>query len=52
MYTVGAENITSYKRVNSATAVPDTDTYLELKMLCLFDFVLKSENKGIISHEK
>ena len=29
--------------VVSAAAGPDTDTYFELKMLCLFHFVLKSE---------
>ena len=41
--------MTSYERVKSATAGPVTDTYFELKMLCLFYFVLKSENTGIIS---
>ena len=46
------KNITMYERVNSATAVSVTDTYFELKMLCLFYFVLKSENTGIILHEK
>ena len=32
-----------YERVKSATAGPVTDTYFELKMLCLFYFVLESE---------
>ena len=45
MYTVGAKKYD----VVSATARPVTDTYFELKMLCLFYFVLKSENTGIIS---
>ena len=40
--------MTSYERVKSTTAGPVTDTYFELKMLCLFYFVLKSENKGQI----
>ena len=43
MYTVGAK-----KNVVSATVGPVTDTYFELEMLCLFYFVLKSENTGII----
>ena len=37
--------MTTYGKVKSATAGPVTDTYLELKMLCLFYFVLKSEKK-------
>ena len=49
---LGLENITSYERVNSATPVPVSDTYFELKMPCLLYCVLKSENTGIISHEK
>ena len=32
--------------VKSATVGPVTDTYLELKMLCLFYFVLESEKKA------
>ena len=32
-----------------ATAGTVTDTYFELKILCLFYIVLKSENTGIIS---
>ena len=44
MFTIGAKY-----DVVSATAGPVTDTYFELKMLCLFYFVLKSENTGIIS---
>ena len=39
------KNMTSYERVKSATAGPVTHTYFE----CLFYFVLKSENTGIIS---
>ena len=38
-----------YELVKSATAGPVTNTFFELKMLCLFYFVLKSENTGIIS---
>ena len=34
-----------YKRVKPATAGPVADTYLELKMLCLFYFALESERK-------
>ena len=41
--------MTSYERVKSATMGPVTDKYFELKMLCLFYFVLKSEITGIIS---
>ena len=33
----------TYERVKPATAGPDADTYLELKMICLFYFVLESE---------
>ena len=50
MYTVGLKNMTTYERVKSETAEPITDTYFELKMMCLFYFVLESEKKtGIIS---
>ena len=41
--------MTTYNRVKSVTAGPVTDTYLELKMLCLFYFVLESEKTGIMS---
>ena len=34
------KNMTMYKRVKLATAGPVADTYLDLKMLCLFYFVL------------
>ena len=43
------KNMTMYERVKNATAGPVTDTCFELKMLCLFYFVLKSEKTGIIS---
>ena len=49
MYTVGLKNMTTYKRVKYSTAGPVTDTYFELKMLCLFYFVVESEKTGIIS---
>ena len=44
MYAVGA---CKYEVV--ATAGTVTDTFFELKMLCLFYFVFKCENTGIIS---
>ena len=42
---LGLKNMTTYGRVKSATAGPVTDTYLELKVLCLFYFVLESEKR-------
>ena len=38
--------MTMYKRVNRATAGPLADTYLELKMLCLYYFALESGKNG------
>ena len=38
--------MTTYERVKPATAGPVADTYLELKMLCLFYFALESEKYG------
>ena len=38
-----------YERVKPVTAGPVADTYLELKMICLFDFVLESEKIAIMS---
>ena len=38
--------MTMYERVKPATAGPVTYTYLELKMLCLFYFVLESETNS------
>ena len=38
--------MTTYERVKPATAGPVADTYLELKMLCLFYFVLESETNS------
>ena len=35
--------MTTYERVKPATTGPVADTYLELKTLCLFYFVLESE---------
>ena len=35
----------TYERVKPATAGPVADAYLELKMLCLFYFVLESVKK-------
>ena len=38
---LGLKNITTYERVKPATAGPVADTYFDLKMLCLFHFVLQ-----------
>ena len=38
--------MTMYERVKPATTGPVADTYLELKMLCLFYFVLESEKNS------
>ena len=38
--------MTKYERVKPATAGPVNDTYLELKMFCLFYFALESEKNG------
>ena len=38
--------MTTYERVKPVTAGPVADTYLELKMLCLFYFVIESEKNG------
>ena len=38
--------MTTYERVIPVTAGPVADTYLELKMLCLFNFALESEKNG------
>ena len=46
---LGVKNMTTYKRVKPATAGPVADTYLELKMLCLFYFVLESEKIVVMS---
>ena len=39
--------MTTSKRLKSATAGPVIDTHLELKMLCLFHFVIKSDKKAL-----
>ena len=41
--------MTTYEKVKPATAGPVADTYLELKMLCLFYFALESEKMAIMS---
>ena len=41
--------MTTYQRVKPATPGPVPDTYLELKMLCLFYFALESEKMAIMS---
>ena len=41
--------MTMYERVKPTTAGPVADTYLELKMLCLFYFALESEKMAIMS---
>ena len=46
MYTVGLKNMTTSEGVKSATVGPVTNTYLELKMLCLFYFVLENDKKA------
>ena len=38
--------MTTYERLKPATAGPVADTYLELKMCCLFYFDLESEKNG------
>ena len=43
---LGLKHMTTYERVKPATAGPVADTYLELKMLCLFYFVLESEKNS------
>ena len=40
---LGLKHMTTYERVKPATARPVSNTYLELKMLCLFYFALESE---------
>ena len=50
MYTVcWLKHMTTYEKVKPATAGPVADTYLELKMLCLFYFALESEKMAIMS---
>ena len=39
----------TYERVKPASAGSVADTYLELKMLCLFYFALESEKMAIMS---
>ena len=46
MYTVC---MTTYERVKPATPGPVADTYLELKILCLFYFFFESEKIAIMS---
>ena len=46
---LGLKNMTTYEGVKPATAGLVADTYLELKMLCLFYFVLESEKLAIMS---
>ena len=41
--------MTTYERVKPVTPGPVADTYLELKMFCLFYFALESEKVGIMS---
>ena len=45
---LGLKHMTTYERVKPATAGPVADTYLELKMLCLFHFALESEKMAIM----
>ena len=40
---------TTYERVKPVITRPVADTYLELKMLCLFYFALESEKTAIMS---
>ena len=46
---LGLKNMTSYKRIKPATGEPFAHTYLELKMVCLFYFILESEKIVIMS---
>ena len=46
---LGLRHMTTYESVKPATAGPVADTYLELKMLCLFYFALESEIMAIMS---
>ena len=41
--------MTTYERVKPVTAGPVADTYLELKMLCLFYIAVESEKMAMIS---
>ena len=41
--------MTKYERVKPATTGPVADTYLELKMLCIFYVPLESEKMAIMS---
>ena len=41
--------MTTYERVKPANAGPVADTYLELKMHCLFYFALEREKMAIMS---
>ena len=45
----GLKHMTTYQRVKPATAGPVADTFLGLKMLCLFYFALESEKMAIMS---
>ena len=46
---LGLKHMTTYETVKPVTAGPVADTYLELKMLCLFYFALETEKMAIIS---
>ena len=46
---LGLRHMMTYERVKPATAGPVADTYLELKMLCLYYFTLESEKMAIMS---
>ena len=46
---LGLKHMTTYERVKPATAGTVADTYLELKMLCLFYFALESKKMAIMS---
>ena len=49
---LGLKHMTTYERGKPATAGPVTDTYFELKMLCIFYFALESEKMAIMSGQQ
>ena len=46
---LGLIHMTMYERLKPATSGPVADTYLDLKMLCLFYFALESEKMAVMS---
>ena len=46
---LGLIHMMMYERLKPATSGPIADTYLDLKMLCLFYFALESEKMAVMS---